>query len=466
MKASRVAAIVLGGIVALPAAAVILIAAAFDASQWKGEIARLVQDKMQRSLKIEGELSLSLFPDIGVRLGRTTLSEHRSEQVFASLEKGRISLRLLPLLTGRVAADTVELDGLKARLVRFKDGRLNIDDLLARDDRAPPPRFDIAGVKLANGELAWRDEVTGAALTIVGLTLAAGRLANAAADTFDLSARLAGNNPGIAAQFKAAGQYRYDLDLKSYGGAKLDLRLTGDVADLKALELGLTAAMLQFDAANGLAADSLQLTAKGGSAFEAKLALPYLAAKSQSLQSGGLVLDFAARQGETTVQGRLASALSADPEKQTVELPAISGELAVAHPQLPMGRVRLPLAGGLRADIGGQAATLHAHSQFDGSRIAARVDISHFSPLALGFDLDIDRLNVDKYLPPKGAAAGEKAPEKPIGFPALMGLNASGTVKIGQLQAANVKAGNVRLEVRAANGKLDVGAAGAAAAMK
>jgi AsmA protein len=68
---------------------------------------------------------------------------------------------------------------------------------------------------------------------------------------------------------------------------------------------------------------------------------------------------------------------------------------------------------------------------------------------------------VDKYLPPKAAAAGSKeadrqAPEKPLDFSALKGLNASGVVRIGQLQVSNVKASNVRLEVKAANGKLDV----------
>jgi AsmA protein len=139
-----------------------------------------------------------------------------------------------------------------------------------------------------------------------------------------------------------------------------------------------------------------------------------------------------------------------------VELPAFSGELAVANPQMPMKSVKLPLAGGVRADIDGQTAAVHAETRFDESRIAARVNVSRFSPLALGFDLDIDRLNVDKYLPPKTDKAEAKTPEKPFDFSSLKGLNASGTVKIGQLQVSNVKASNVRLEIRAAGGKLDV----------
>lgn len=493
MRAVKITAFVLGGLVALLAAVAAFILATFDANKWKGEIAQLVKEKKERSLKIEGDLSLSLFPAIGVRLGKATLSEHKSEQVFAAVDNARISLQLLPLLSKQVVVDTVALDGVKARVVRFKDGRLNIDDLLAKDDKEPPARFDIAGVKFVNGELAWRDEKAGQDLILSSLNLETGRLANAASDKFDLSATLVSTKPHLALALKAAGEYRYDLDRKSYGGAKLDVRLTGDLAEMKSLDMKGTAAALQLTGANEIVLDQLQLTAEGkaaGDAFEARLDAPTLAltaekasgatvnasvklsgaqravdakialsgveGKSQSLQVGELTLDLDARQGETTVKGRLASTLSANLEKQTVELPVFNGELNVANPQMPMKSVRLPLSGGMRADIDGQTAALHANTQLDESKIAAKLNLTRFSPLALGFDLDIDQLNVDKYLPPKSAETGEKKAETPLDFSALKGLNASGVVKIGQLQVSNVKAANVRLEIKAADGKLDV----------
>lgn len=493
MRAVKITAFVLGGLVALLAAVAAFILATFDANKWKGEIAQLVKEKKERSLKIEGDLSLSLFPAIGVRLGKATLSEHKSEQVFAAVDNARISLQLLPLLSKQVVVDTVALDGVKARVVRFKDGRLNIDDLLAKDDKEPPARFDIAGVKFVNGELAWRDEKAGQDLILSSLNLETGRLANAASDKFDLSATLVSTKPHLALALKAAGEYRYDLDRKSYGGAKLDVRLTGDLAEMKSLDMKGTAAALQMTGANEIVLDQLQLTAEGkaaGDAFEARLDAPTLAltaekasgatinasvklagaqravdakialsgveGKSQSLQVGELTLDLDARQGETTVKGRLASTLSANLEKQTVELPVFNGELNVANPQMPMKSVRLPLSGGMRTDIDGQTAALHANTQLDESKIAAKLNLTRFSPLALGFDLDIDQLNVDKYLPPKSAETGEKKAETPLDFSALKGLNASGVVKIGQLQVSNVKAANVRLEIKAADGKLDV----------
>ena len=139
MKAVKIVAFVLGGLAVLLAAVAAFILATFDANKWKGEIAQLVQEKKSRSLKIEGDLSLSLFPSIAVQLGKATLSEHKGEQVFASVDNARISLQLMPLLSKQVVVDTVALDGVKARLVRFKDGRLNIDDLLSKDEKSRRP---------------------------------------------------------------------------------------------------------------------------------------------------------------------------------------------------------------------------------------------------------------------------------------------------------------------------------------
>jgi len=503
MKALKIVAFVLGALVAVLVVIAVFIAATFDANKWKGEITQLVQEKTSRNLKIEGDLALSLFPSIGVRLGKTTLSEYKSEQVFASVDSAHVSLRLWPLLSKQVAVDTVELDGIKAKLMRFKDGRMNIDDLIGKDEKETPlPRFDIDGVQIANSELIWHDEKAGQDIALSAFVLKTGHLGNAASDKFDLSARLAGKNPLLAAQFVAKGEYRYDLDQKNYGGAKLDVRLTGDVAGTNGLDLALTAAVLQFSDAGGIAVDHLLLTAKGrdaGDIFEAKLEAPKLElaadkasgaainaalklngaqrmfdakialtgvdGKRQSLQIGKLAMDLDARQGDASLKGALASSVTANLEKQSVELPALNGELNIASPQMPMKSVKLPLTGSLRADASGQTAALQISTQFDESKIAARVNVSRFAPLALGFDLDIDKLNVDKYLPPKSAAPDGKetgkggsppAQESPFDFSALKGITANGIVKIGQLQVSNVKAGNVRLEIKAVNGRLDI----------
>ena len=58
MRAVKITAFVLGGLAALLAAVAAFILATFDANKWKGEITQLVQEQKNRSLKIEGDLSL------------------------------------------------------------------------------------------------------------------------------------------------------------------------------------------------------------------------------------------------------------------------------------------------------------------------------------------------------------------------------------------------------------------------
>jgi AsmA protein len=82
-----------------------------------------------------------------------------------------------------------------------------------------------------------------------------------------------------------------------------------------------------------------------------------------------------------------------------------------------------------------------------------------FEPLALQFDVDIDQLNLDRYLPPSGAdakpAAGN-ADATPVDLSLLRGIDASGNLKIGTLQVSGVKMTNMQLTVKAVNGRVDV----------
>jgi AsmA protein len=87
-----------------------------------------------------------------------------------------------------------------------------------------------------------------------------------------------------------------------------------------------------------------------------------------------------------------------------------------------------------------------------------------FAAPAYQFDLNIDRLNVDRYVPPKDnkPAAGQspapqgKQAEQPIDFSPLKPLDLNGRIAIGSLQANNIKASDVRIDVKAKGGRLDV----------
>jgi AsmA protein len=108
-------------------------------------------------------------------------------------------------------------------------------------------------------------------------------------------------------------------------------------------------------------------------------------------------------------------------------------------------------------------ANLTFATKFDESTINGRAGLAKFTPPTYTFDLSVDKLDADRYLPksagsqpaPKGESKAT-SPEQPIDVAALKDLNASGTIKIGSLKVSNVKTSNVRLDIKAANGRLDV----------
>lgn len=495
MKALKYVGITLLVLLAVVAGVVGFIVATFDAERIKSELSRAVMESKQRRLAITGPLELSLWPNVGVRIGGLTLSERGNAKEFAALESARVSVAVMPLLGKQLVVDTVELAGLRARLVRHKDGSFNFDDLLSKDEKKSETiRFDVTGLKVSGAQVSWTDEVTGRKTEVSDLNLTTGRLANAASGPLALTLKAREDKPRTDAAIDLRGEYRYDLDRREFALGRFEAAVKGEAAGVKGLDLVVSAGALAANpAAKSLQIDALKVAAKGrqgADAFDLALEAPRLAlapekaggdtvtltarisgtgrnvvarlgmaqveGTAKAVRIGRISLDVDAQIDEASVKGRLESPLAADPSAMTLALDKFAGEFDLAHPRMPMKQVRLPVAGNLRADLAKQSAAGQVSTRFDESTIALRFDVARFAPLALGFDLDVDRLNVDKYLPP--ARAEEKKPggEAKIDLGALKHLDLHGTVKIGALQVANVKAANLRLEVKAAGGKLDV----------
>jgi AsmA protein len=381
MKAFKLAGIVLGVLVLLIVGAIALLLAMFDSARIKVELVDAVQAKTQRTLKIDGDLGLFFWPNVGIEVGKTSLSEFKSAQEFAAIDKARVSVAVLPLLTKKVVVEAIELDGASVTLIKRKDGTLNIDDLTAKDAgkeaKAEQPagpatrlQLDIASVKISDAKLVWRDEQSGETTTLSGFDFATGRIVG-------------------------------DTATQAWSVETLNLSAAGKRGE-----------------------DAVALT----------LAVPKL--------------------------------VLAGDEARTLTLGSIAGSLELASPKMPMKSLTLPLTGELRAELAKETARGALSTRFDESNIALKFEVDKFSPPALGFDLAIDRLNVDKYLPPEkkpaagqasgGDAGGAAAREERIDLAALKGLDAHGSVRIGQFQVKNLKATDIRAKIALAGGKLDV----------
>lgn len=210
-----------GGIVALLLAGVLFIALTFDPNAYKPLAVQAMQERYQRTLAIPGRIDLAFWPRLGAQLGEVTLSERgKPGERFASLKSARVSLALWPLLKGEVQLDRIEVNGLDARLVRFKDGTFNFDDLLgpaqpAGGASAPPAastaplKLDIAGLALTDASLAYEDQKAPRRVQLAVLNLQTGRFAPGVPMPLELKTQLRSDSPKLEGALAAKTQLQF-----------------------------------------------------------------------------------------------------------------------------------------------------------------------------------------------------------------------------------------------------------------
>ena len=113
MKAVRIVLYGLGGLVALAVLALGAAAIIVDGKFVKARLESAMKEK-NRTLNIEGEPKVKLFPVAGLALGKTSLSEPGSDTLFVALDSAEVALRVMPLLSGEISVETLKLSGLKA----------------------------------------------------------------------------------------------------------------------------------------------------------------------------------------------------------------------------------------------------------------------------------------------------------------------------------------------------------------
>jgi len=119
---------------------------------------------------------------------------------------------------------------------------------------------------------------------------------------------------------------------------------------------------------------------------------------SGHIRLGDLRLAAQVASGDTRLQFVLAAAMSVDSGGRIYVLEPLQGSLSLSHPQQTTA-LQLPLDGQLRLDLTKGKAGGSLSSRLEDSVIRLTLDLSRLSPPDLSFDLAIDRIDLDRYLP-------------------------------------------------------------------
>lgn len=486
------------------------IAATFDSNAYKAQAIQLVKEQKQRTLKLDGDIKLTFFPSIGARLQKISLSEFNSEKEFAAIDTVSVSVALLPLFTGKLVVDEVELSGMNVQVVKFRDGSNNFDSLLGapvkteasteKPEAAKPGTalaFDIASVTIAKTDLNYRDEAKGAQYSLRDISLKTGRIANNTPSKIDFAVAIQANAPKVDITAHINTILNFDLEKMSYKVEALDMQVKGAVLDISNLDMQASGDASANLATQEYTARKLQLTAsgdKGKDRFEAKLNVPELSltkdrisadkvtlkakldgdagkvdamlalldlqGNAQSFKSSALTLDADLKQPEQAFKLKLGTPLVGSLEAKQINLSDLVLAVNASGDKLPNKSISSEMKGSVQIDAGRQSIQLNLAGGLLQSQIKAKLALNNFSNPVIRYDLDIDQLDADLYLPKKTAAAAKAetapAPEQPFDLSALQKLNLEGGLRIGKLKVANIQSSQLRVDIKAHNGQVIV----------
>jgi AsmA protein len=496
MKAIRISLYVIAGLLVLLVLGVAVFAMTFNPNKYKPEIERLVKEKTGRTLSLKGDLQLAFWPALGAKVNGVTFSEHGSEQQFLAVDSAHASVALLPLLHGQAIVDGISVSGLKATVIKEKDGRFNFSDLMEpkpADAKAKQPEkkaderkaeggqavaFDIGSVQIDRSALTYLDKASGQEIAVSDLKLSTGKIADKADGKLELKAAVKAKNPDADLKLDVSGAYKFDLPAKAFALSKLDAKLTGAAAGITNLNVNAKGDVSANPDKNEYSVKGLALDLKGvqdKQNLEAHIAAPELQIAADKAKGAAVTANLSMKDAAREVQAALKLS-GVEGSAKALAIPQLQADLTVNDPSLPQKNIKIPVAGSIRADLEKQTANAELTSKFDESSIQAKLGLAKFSPPAYDFDINVDKLNLDRYTKQaekkpvstpteegKAPPAGQPAPgaqkkdeDTPVDLSFLNGLNANGRLQVGQLQASGLKLANVKAEVHAANGKLDV----------
>ncbi len=482
----------IGGFIVLLLLALAIIAATFNPNDYKDDVIKLVKEKKDRTLKIDGDIKLSYWPKIGANLGKVSISEHKSEAEFASVNSVKVALAVMPLLKKELVVDTIYVDGAKANIIKHKDGTTNFDDLMSKDEtESQTVKFDVDGVHVTNSEVTYSDEATGAKYNVSKLNLSSGHIALAEPIDLETDFTLLANQPAIAANAKLKGNFLVDPETKHFkvkgldshitgdmlGGKNMDIKASGDVdakpEQMEFLVDGLKlVASGNFDGAKNaidLAAPALtiqknevsskKLTVslsqeKAGDVLKANLELADMKGSPIALQSSGITGDFSAVQGKRTVTGTFSSPFSGNIENLIFDLPKLAGNLDIKDPSLPNGGMKGTFNLGAHAEVKNEIVKSHFSLNIEGvTKLNGDIDVAGFKKSNIKFNLNADQLDLNKLLA-KSAAPAKSSSEKPADMSALKDMTLDGKLNVGSIVYDKYRISGLNVGIKADGDKL------------
>lgn len=436
----KILGLIVGAVVILFVVVGVAVTMLFDPNDYKDEITAAVQNATGRQLTLDGDLELAVFPTIRIAVGSAALSNAPGfgDEPMARIGNAELSLALLPLLSRRIEVSEARLAGLELNLARNRAGANNWQDLGGGAASADAPASDggsaapsdlnlnVDAIVVDDARIVWNDAATGSRWELTDFSMTA--------EGFGLGERFP-----LQMQFALAG---------------------ADVAVRVAADMQATLTL----ASNEYRLDELAVTVDGsgagwpGGPSQAKLSFDALTANlgAETLDLSGLTLDFMG----VTMAGSLSG------QRLLSDL-ALTGAVDIREfaPRALLERFQIDVQTADAAVLtraSARANLLYNSSQIGLRDMQFRLDDSTLTGRValegerVTYDLTVDDINVDRYLPPSqetdGPAEEGSLDEVDLPIGVMRTVDARGELKFGQAKFSGLTLTNVALPLTVANG--------------
>jgi AsmA protein len=401
-------------VIALTLLAVTALVLTFDPNNYKDTITKQVEAQTGRELTIAGDIGLSVFPWVGVKVEDVKLAnaEGFSDRAFAKIAQLDVKVKVLPLLRKQLEVDQIRLHGLFASLEVDKDGNNNWSDLAKGgeektgqkpEDKADVPvdkgdkgpalaALAVNGIELVDASVIWSDAQNNIESELANFNLTTGAVRFNQPVDIQFNTKVKHSAPVVDADIELTTQLTFNEAFTLITANALQILVDADAPELfkEKLEVSLNSD-IQADLDKGQASlDNTRLSAMGAN-VHAELAV------NQLLEEP--VITGAVRTDDINAR-ELANKLG-------VELPPMAE---------PTAMTRVAYAYNLNVSAK-QARLDQIVIKLDNSEITGWVDIQDFELPKVRYELHATAINADAYLPPTTEAPAEKQAEAPAAPP-------------------------------------------------
>ena len=458
--------------------ALLAFAATFDANNYKPQIIEQVEKATGRTFNIDGDINLSVFPWVGLKVERVSLGNEKGfkAEQFAAIRQLDVKVNVLPLLKKEVEINTIRLHGLNVSLEVAKNSANNWSSLAQTEaatesameseataaEKAQQPAEEkegalplqslrVEGFEFVDAMIRYDDRSSNTSATVSELNLTTSAIAFDEPIDVTFGARIENSQPAIDTRLEMSTQLTFDKELTTYTLRDLVFTIIANANEFipqqEKIEVRSSIDVSMDE--QRVVLKQLQLSALGTTTLAD--------IKVTQFMQDPIIL------GDIEVQSFNAREVA---KRVAVELPVMARANALHHVAI-------------KAKIKLHGQKLQANDfnlALDDSILSGWLHVIDIGKQQLRYDLSFDQLNINDYMPPvveaaekpgvvagagalpgaavEGAATGDEKIELPVEM--MRNLDVQGDLKIASLTAKEYQIKQFLMTTRAHGGIIDI----------